>query len=200
MKTIAKAAANIAALIVVSPMLLLYFMISAVADKTSVFATFSQWLSLLPGKLGSYIRAAFYGKCLTHCASDVVISFGTLLSQTDTSIESGVYIGPQCNIGSSHIEKDCLIGSGVHILSGKAQHALNTLDIPVREQGGKFVKIIVGQDSWIGNSAVVMASVGKHCVVGAGSVVTHPVKDYDIVSGNPAVVVRSRLDNNTAQK
>jgi serine acetyltransferase len=31
-----------------------------------------------------------------------------------------------------------------------------------------------------------MADVGKHCVVGAGSVVTKPVPDYAIVVGNPA--------------
>ena len=34
-----------------------------------------------------------------------------------------------------------------------------------------------------------MADVGRHCVVGAGSVVTRPVPDYAIVVGTPAKIV-----------
>jgi acetyltransferase-like isoleucine patch superfamily enzyme len=39
-----------------------------------------------------------------------------------------------------------------------------------------------------------MASVGMHCVVGAGSVVTRPVPDYAVVAGAPARVIRYRYD------
>jgi acetyltransferase-like isoleucine patch superfamily enzyme len=37
-----------------------------------------------------------------------------------------------------------------------------------------------------------MATVGKHCVIGAGSVVTKPIPDYSIAAGVPAQVIRSR--------
>jgi serine acetyltransferase len=37
-----------------------------------------------------------------------------------------------------------------------------------------------------------MADVGRHCVVGAGSVVAAPVPDYAIVVGVPARVVGRR--------
>ena len=37
-----------------------------------------------------------------------------------------------------------------------------------------------------------MADVGKHCVVGAGSVVTKPLPDYAIAVGAPAKVIRYR--------
>jgi acetyltransferase-like isoleucine patch superfamily enzyme len=33
--------------------------------------------------------------------------------------------------------------------------------------------------------------VGKHCVVGAGSVVTKDVPDYSLVAGNPAKPIKS---------
>ena len=115
-----------------------------------------------------------------------------LFSQQSTEIEQGVYIGPQCNIGLCRIEKNVLLGSGVHLLSGKRQHNFSDPDVPVQQQGGAFSKISVGEDSWIGNGAIVMANVGRKCVVGAGSVVTNPVEDLTIVAGNPAVVVGKR--------
>ena len=37
-----------------------------------------------------------------------------------------------------------------------------------------------------------MADVGKHCVVGAGTVVTKPVPDFAVVLGSPARIVRYR--------
>jgi acetyltransferase-like isoleucine patch superfamily enzyme len=38
-----------------------------------------------------------------------------------------------------------------------------------------------------------MADVGRHCIIGAGSVVTQPIPDYAVAVGVPARVVRSRL-------
>ena len=77
------------------------------------------------------------------------------------------------------------------------------MDVPVREQPGVFEPITIGEDSWIGERAVVSADVGKHCVVGAGAVVTKPVPDYAIVVGVPAKVIGDRRelaeDGNGAQ-
>ena len=56
----------------------------------------------------------------------------------------------------------------------------------------------IGRDSWIGDRAVVMADVGRHCVVAAGAVVTKPVPDFAVVVGVPARVVRSRKPAATA--
>jgi serine acetyltransferase len=40
----------------------------------------------------------------------------------------------------------------------------------------------------------VLADVGSHCVIGAGSVVTKPVPDYAIAVGNPARVIKDRRE------
>jgi len=94
----------------------------------------------------------------------------TLFSQHDYEIESGVYIGPQCKIG-----KDVLLGSNVHIMTGKGQHNFTYLKVPIRDQDGTFEKIEIGEDTWIGNGALVMANVGRSCVVAAGSIVIEEV-------------------------
>ena len=90
------------------------------------------------------------------------------------------------------IERDVLIGSVVSIMHGNRQHGIARLDRPVREQPGEWPLVTIGEDSWIGDHAVVMFNVGRHCVVAAGAVVTKPVPDYAIVAGCPAEIVRYR--------
>jgi len=186
-----KKAAQYVSLLCILPVYACYRLLSLV-DKDSAFASCSQFMSLYPGNLGSYLRNSFYHLTMNHCDQGVVISFGTLFSQIDTDIYHGTYIGPQCNIGSCKIEQDCLLGSGVHILSGKHQHTISDVDTPVREQGGKLTKISIGEDTWIGNGAIVMADIGRKCVVAAGAVVVDPVNDNQIVAGNPATIIRTR--------
>lgn len=180
--------------VVISPITFFYFIFNTLLKGDGLLSGFSQLLSLIPGKPGVYLRAGFYRFTLTACAPDAVISFLVLLSQRDTQIEPGVYIGPQCNIGKCKIGQDTLLGSGVHIMSGKGQHNFDDLSKPIKDQGGTFEKITIGRGSWVGNAALIMANVGNHCVVAAGAVVIDDVDDYSIVAGNPAKVIKRLND------
>lgn len=161
-----------------------------------VFWSFSQFLSLFPGSTGSFIRKNFFYLVINNCSRSCAIMFGTIFSQLDTEIGKDVYIGPNCNIGSCKIENNCILGSNVHIMSGNKQHKFDDLTRSIREQGGIFEKITIGEDTWIGNCSVVMANIGKKCIVGAGSVVTKDVEDYSIIAGNPARLIRKRNQHN----
>jgi len=178
--------------ILVLPLFCGFWILSKLGRRNQVFAAFSQFLSLFPGIVGSYLRAAFYRLAMDHCDQDLIIGFGTLFSQSNTELYSGVYIGPQCNIGACKLEQDCLLGSGVHIMSGKGQHNFEDLHTPLRMQGGSYNQIVVGQDSWIGNGALVMANIGKKCIIGAGSVVISDIPDFAIAAGNPAKIIKYR--------
>lgn len=52
--------------------------------------------------------------------------------------------------------------------------------------------ILIQKGAWIGANVVILRgiSIGKHAIVGAGSVVTKDVPDYAVVVGNPAKVVK----------
>lgn len=176
----------------ISPVLIVYFFLRAFNSSDSLFAGFSQLLSLIPGKTGAYLRAGFYRFSMARCSRDVVISFLVLFAQQDTEIESGVYLGPGCNIGRSTIGRNSLLGSNVHVMSGKDQHYFDDPDTFIKEQSGKLRKISIGEDCWIGNGAMILANLGDKCVVGAGSVVIDNIPAYSIVAGNPAKIIGTR--------
>lgn len=155
------------------------------------FRDSSQLLSLLPGLAGDYLRREFYSLTIQECGAEVQIVFGTLFSSRSARIAEHVYIGAYCMIGDAEIKSDTLIGSNVHII-GPAQHGFADLNQPIRFQPGKYKVITIGEDSWIGNGAIVMANVGRKCVIGAGSVVTSDIPDYSIAVGNPCRVLRKR--------
>ncbi len=180
-------------MILASPLLLIYFLAGLLFRNSAHFYAWSEFISLLPGKFGAYFRYAFYRFTLQKIGLDTYIGFGVLFSHADTKLGSGVYLGPGCNIGKCTIGSDCLFGSAVHVLSGTKQHSFESLDVPVRDQGGEFTPINIGEDCWVGNGSIIMADVGDKCIIGAGSVVTKPVPDYSIVAGNPARVISSRL-------
>jgi virginiamycin A acetyltransferase len=149
-------------------------------------------VSLIPGIVGNYCRKEYYRLTLERCGSDVCIEFGTVFNQPTVELGKRVYIGMRCSIGECIIEEDAIIGSNVDIISGARQHDFDRLDVPIREQDGALEKIVIGADSWIGNSAVIMAHIGPKSIVGAGSVVVQSVEPFSIVAGNPARLLRKR--------
>lgn len=180
-----KAVINAFFVLLNAPMLLLYYMLLPVSKKDAFFASFSQVYSLFPGQTGVYMRRNFYRFVLPDFGKNVTIGFGTLFSHQDTTIGDNVYIGPQCNIGMCKIGAECLIGSGVHILSGRNQHNFSDDNKPLREQGGHYTKIEIGENCWIGNLSVIMGNVAVRSVVGAGSIIVRAASS-GIYLGVPA--------------
>jgi acetyltransferase-like isoleucine patch superfamily enzyme len=88
------------------------------------------------------------------------------------------------------------IGAHVNLAQGITVSALNHnfADTKKRidEQGITTKPIIIGDDVWIGANAVILpgVTIGKHCVVAAGAVVTKDVPDNTLVGGVPAKVIK----------
>lgn len=189
MQSLVKYVANLIATALVLPAVCSYAIAASMIGRERAFPGWSQLLSLLPGFAGQYLRRAFYRLVLSRNGTGSVVSFGTVFSHPTAEIGDHAYVGVFCCLGDVTLADDVLVGSHVSITNGSKQHGICRLDVPVREQPGVWPRVTIGRDSWIGDRAVVMADVGKHCVVGAGAVVTKPVPDFAIVVGVPARVV-----------
>lgn len=153
----------------------------------------TEFLSLIPGIFGNYIRNAFLTWTIKHCHPSATLSFGTTLSKANASIGEHVYIGPGCHLGMVDIQRDVLVAAGVHITSGARTHGFADTNKPIRDQKGTLEVVTIGENSWIGSAAIVMAHVGKNTIIGAGAVVTKPIPDNVVAVGIPAKVIQERF-------
>ncbi|QDV43219.1 Putative acetyltransferase [Stieleria neptunia] len=197
MTTLLKTTVQTIAIAIISPLLLTHLLLSVTSSADSSLETHSQFLSLIPGKLGSYLRVAFYRFALDHCDPTATICFGVLFSKTGARLHQNVYIGPRCMIGLATLDDDVLLGPAVQIPSGPQSHGISRLDVPIRDQSGTLQRISIGRDSWIGGGSFVLADVAEQCVVGAGSIVTKPTQPQTISVGNPARPVGKRGEPST---
>lgn len=111
-------------------------------------------------------------------------------------IGEGTNIGRRCIISAANsitIGKYVLLAPNVFIAD--THHAYQQIGVPIMYQGitTHEDRIEIGDETWIGINAVVMGNVtiGKHCVIGANSVVNRDIPDYCVAVGNPARVVKS---------
>ncbi len=110
---------------------------------------------------------------------------GDVIIGSDVRIGMGnVLIGP-VQIGNNVIFAQNIVTSGLN-------HGYEDIHIPISKQATNTAKINIEEDSWIGANAVITAGVtiGKHCVIAAGAIVTKSIPAYSIAVGNPARVIK----------
>lgn len=180
------------ATVAILPALASYWLRGAVFGRDRALEGSTQALALVPGLVGRYARRAFLARALAACHPTVTVEFGTLFSSSRARLDENVYVGPRCHLGFVHLERDVLVGAGVHIPSGGDTHGVEDVGRPIREQVREKQEVTIGHGTWIGSAAVVMSDVGHDSVIGAGSVVTRPVPPLVVAAGVPARVIRHR--------
>jgi len=153
------------------------------------FQFFAQLFAMIPGLPGDYLRVAYYVLTLSRCALASRVSFGSFFAQSSSTVGGGVYIGAYCILGSCNIGDRTQIASHVQILSGGHQHSRAANGRILGANETKFTPVTIGEDCWIGASAIVMADVGPRTTVGAGAVVTRPMPTGVVAVGNPARIL-----------
>jgi len=125
------------------------------------------------------------------------------VASDDPTGEPTIVIEDNCAIGADtiisaknqiHIERDVLVAQWVLIIDHN--HAYEDITTPIVNQGiTEGGRIRIGQGSWIARGATIICpkgelTIGRNCVVAAGSVVTRSIPDYSLVAGLPARVIR----------
>lgn len=119
-------------------------------------------------------------------------------------IDDGVRLGHYNHIYATsaiHIEPDVLTADRVYITDNV--HQYQNIDVPIKNQPIRQLNnVVIGEGSWIGeNVCIIGASVGKHCIIGANSVVTHDTPPHCVLVGAPAVIIkRFDVNSNTWRK
>lgn len=110
---------------------------------------------------------------------------GTVIIGNKTRIGLGCTL-----IGPVTIGNDVRLAQNV-VLSG-LNHNYKDISLPISEQGVTTSPIVVMDETWIGSNSVILpgVTIGKHCVIAAGSVVTKSISDYCIAAGNPAHILK----------
>jgi acetyltransferase-like isoleucine patch superfamily enzyme len=108
-----------------------------------------------------------------------------------------VFIGNNVGVGLSNvIIGPVKLGNYVmlaqNIVISGLNHGYEDINIPPRIQKVIAKQIIIEDDVWIGANCVITAGVtiGKHTVIGAGSVVTKDIPQFSVAVGNPARVIK----------
>ncbi len=88
---------------------------------------------------------------------------------------------------------------GRHVLMGQRCMVItqNHKYLDTGYDGFEVQDVYIGDYTWVGHNVIILPGVriGKHVIIGAGSVVTKDVPDYAIVAGNPARVIKFRNSN-----
>ena len=162
----------------------------------------------------SKVFTKLHGKSVRGSSVDKTAFINSGANIVNSSLGRYTYCGYDCWMIETDVGSFCSISNGVRI--GGAGHPMHFVSMsPVFHKGnnvlGKnfsehefdpFIRTKIGHDVWIGENSIIKAgiTIGNGAVIGAGSVVTKDVGAYEIWAGNPARLIRSRFDAETAEK
>lgn len=121
-------------------------------------------------------------------------NYNRLKNNPHISIGNRCYIGHYfsiLNASAVTIGDDVLIAS--YVLISSENHGIDPESaIPYMDQPLVSKPVSIGDGCWIGEKVCILSGVtiGRKCIIGAGSLVTKSIPDYSIAVGNPAKVIK----------
>jgi acetyltransferase-like isoleucine patch superfamily enzyme len=161
-------------------------------------------LNLLAGFHRPFMVYGFYNRVTKKFMKHTRISSSTkFLNRNLLDIEDNVWIGHFSILDASngiYIGEGVQTGSHISIYSHSSHNSVRLLGRSYLESDERvgYVKgsVSIGEFSFIGDSCVIFPNVtiGRACLIKAGSVVTESMPELSIVEGVPAKVVGSVID------
>lgn len=128
--------------------------------------------------LGNYSVIESFA-CINNAVGDVIIGDHTRIGLHNT------IIGP-VDIGN-HVN----LAQGITVTA--LNHNFSDTNKRIDEQGVSTNPVTIEDDVWVGANVVILpgVTIGEHCVVAAGAVVTKDVPPHSLVAGVPAKVIKN---------
>ena len=151
----------------------------------------------IPLKIGKVIRYTLCKRIFKYCGKNVNIERGAFFgSGRNIEIGDNSGIGIDANIPSDTvIGNDVMMGPNCYILPHN--HAFKRIDVPMIKQGyTEHKRTIIKDDVWIGRNVTMTPgrTILNGTIIAACCVLTKDFPEYSIVGGNPAKLIRSRLE------
>lgn len=170
-------------------------------------------LMIILNKLSVYLTSYLYKYNIGKCGKNVVIMNGFRFRNPKTiNIENNVIISKNVTLSNGEIntgtiilkngasiDHSCFIDYSGGIIINQFAHIAFGVYISTHDHGfdyrnkpiGKALEI--GEYAFVGSKSIIMHNcnyIGKHAVIGSGSVVTKDVPDFAVVAGNPAKIIK----------
>ena len=189
------------------------FILKSITTSMSIFFRIYNKVMYLPMKIFylAYAESLISIKGLSHFegliyakgTKNIIINKGCRISkglELETNENGIIEIGQNVRINrfativsysSISIGSNTLIGEFVSIRD--ANHGIKKGQ-NVRDQNHESQPISIGEDVWIGRGSVILpgVNIGKGCIIGANSVVTKSIPNFQIAVGSPAKILRER--------
>lgn len=159
---------------------------------------------ILLGRFSKILDSSFTGfgqiddfSCVNRSKFGYGFGIGVSSYIADTSLGNFSLIGSRVSIGGFEHPLESL-SVGAFQWGQSIQHwTSNSETIEALQKNSKpqYKNTVIGSDVWIGNNSVVKAGIkiGHGAIIGAGSVLTKDVGDFQVVVGNPARFLRMRF-------
>ena len=138
-------------------------------------------------------KAAYLKEVFAECGEHCFIEGPFYATWGGSHVHFGNRIYANFNLtlvddGHIYVEDRVLFAPNVTIVT-----ANHTLEPELRRYEMQFVRDVhIGENSWLCTGVIVLpgVTIGKNCIIGAGSVVTRDIPDNSLAVGNPCRVLR----------
>lgn len=157
----------------------------------------------LPDDLGPIGRLSFKIRRAV-CRPLLKSAEGTFGIDQDVDFGDGRFLvmRDHANIGKgTRIAGEGTVTVGRHVMMGfECMIITETPNYLGEGSDGNIIKdVLIDDHVWLGHRVIILPGVriGKHAIIGAGSIVTKDVPDYAIAAGVPARVIKYRKETGT---